>query len=497
MINTINPAVVFRRRNGWEAADMGVFLWRKNCFPIFIFAGIPWIILFVTAQITTRLGIEWLSTTTVLFIWWIKPLLDRFILHIVSIRFFEPHCLFKRLFKGLHKTIFTGLFGDLFLRRFSLSRSAVMPLRVLERLKGGYFKRRKQLLARNGLGFGTPLTLICLGMIAALNAGELVFLSSVFNMIQGTSANVFDFINDHGSIVTSLYLFNNILMETLYVCMGFSLYINSRVETEGWDIELLFKTYAEKNKKNQHYKTAFVIPVLALLFLFTPGKSFAQAEQQNHELLKPAAVSEEAEETLSRILEAPEFGTEKDSRRIQFKQKDEKESPQLSRPFESPFPLKEILGQLLRFVVVAAIIAAVCFIVFYAYRHRSRFFPRAAGGKSSIQDPAPEECQKLLQQAEEYHKKGKIREAWALCFKAFLSAFTRLWFVPFPAEATEYESLVLARKNTANTKNFEEFIHRWIAFAYGGQEPLAGSFEQAITSCRALLDTAGKTGDSE
>jgi hypothetical protein len=39
------------------------------------------------------------------------------------------------------------------------------------------------------------------------------------------------------------------LVETLYVCMGFSLYINSRIEVEGWDIEITFRSFAEKLRK--------------------------------------------------------------------------------------------------------------------------------------------------------------------------------------------------------------------------------------------------------
>jgi hypothetical protein len=287
--------------------------------------------------------------------------------------------------------------------------------------------------------------------------------------------------------------------------MGFSLYINSRVETEGWDIELLFKTCVEKNKKSHHFQKPAVLPLagsfLILFFLFVPCKSAAletvdpsRMEQQNYGSLIPQQVSAEAETNLEQILKDPKFGTEKDTRRIRLKNPNNRKQPQFRNPFNSSLPLEEIMGQLLRFIIVAAILAALGFAAFYTYRQRSRIFGREADEKSSIDDPArPEECAKLLKQAEEYHKKGETREAWAMCFRAFLSVFTSHWFVHFPAEATEYESLAMLHKSTGSgtlsksIKSFEEFIRYWISFAYGGREPAAGSFEQAVASCRLLL----------
>ena len=486
MSSMLSPAVLFRRRSGWEATDMGILLWRTNCFPILFFTGIPLIIFFITFQITIKLELDWFKQIMLLVIWWIKPLLDRFCLHVVSVRFFEPHASFRRLFRGLGRTIRTGLADDLLWRRLSPFRSARMPLRVLEHINGSNYKRRVQLLSRNGLGFGLPLTLICIGIVMALNMGELLFLNSIFNMVKGTNSNIIQFINEENNFVSALYLINAILIETLYITMGFSLYINSRVETEGWDIELLFKTCVEKNKKS---KVKLVVPVLILLFFFSPGAGYASEnsslELQKPEWLKPPPVSEKTGNTLNKILDDPKFGTAKESRSIQFKQSNE-----VQRGFTG-IPLKETLGKLLRFFVIAAALTALGCGLFYAYRHRSRFFPGHSTGKSNIYNPAREECHTLLQCAEELHNKGRIREAWAMCFRAFISIFAKIWFIPFPSEATEYESLTIVRKNTAaetGIEYFENFVQNWIIFAYGGQKPASGSFEQALASCRTLLE---------
>ena len=248
--DALRPAVHFRQRNGWEAADMGIFLWRANWLSMFLFLGIPAALL--SSLRFLPVGGRWLAALS---IWWFKPLLDRFCLHVLSVRFFESRAAPGRLFRGLGRTLFRGLAGDLLWRRFSPSRSARLPLRVLERLKGKNYRRRKGLLARNGLDFGFPLTAICLGLWMALILGEYLFFYSIADMVQsGGVGNPGDFFFQPPDNWSALFFwfdmlffwFTLTLIETLYTAMGFGLYINARVETEGWDIELLFKQCVER-----------------------------------------------------------------------------------------------------------------------------------------------------------------------------------------------------------------------------------------------------------
>jgi len=239
----LSPATVFRRRSAWEAVDMGILLWQNNWLPLLLFTGIPAGIISLLAGLLPKTT-EMIGMGAILF-WWLKPLIDRFCLHVVSVRFFEPAAPVRRLFRGLFRSLRTGLAADLLWRRFSASRSARMPLVVLENLKGNNYRRRKALLARNGLGFGASLTIICLGMSYALEAGVMVFVYGVMDIFQeGYAGTIMEFLTERNMAESVLCGICFILAETLYVCMGFGLYINSRVETEGWDIELYFKKYA-------------------------------------------------------------------------------------------------------------------------------------------------------------------------------------------------------------------------------------------------------------
>jgi len=517
MSSALTPATVFRRRTGWEAADMGMLLWQTNWLPLLLFTGIPaGILTLLTNMMPGGAGI----TVGAVVFWWCKPFLDRFCLQVVSVRFFEPGASFRRLFRGLFKTLRTGLAADLLWRRFSSGRSARMPLVVLERLKGKNYRRRKQLLARNGLGFGQALTVICLGMALVLEAGELLFLYGIFDLAQdGYAGNIVDFMTEENILVSILSWLNFILIETLYVCMGFGLYINSRVETEGWDIELLFKKCVEKagvrnpatTPKTPSSAPLTAAPLIALLLFFcfavpaqaqdTPVEQELQIEQEQQSeydprleqmLLRPAELSEQEQKALDEVFESMDFGNEKATWKIQFKRSDEeKPAAELKR---SLFPnLREIIGKVLRIILGAVLIAAVLVGAVYAYRNRARLFPALAGKSRAGGTPVPDEPQRLLEEAEKFHRAGKIREAWALCFRAFAAFFAGLF--PLPAEATEYEALALARKNGVDTAGFSVFVRRWVGFAYGGREPAAGMFEESLSGARLLLCKEHDTGE--
>ncbi|MCL1814350.1 MAG: hypothetical protein FWG27_00795 [Treponema sp.] len=499
MSSALSPAMVFRRRSGWEATDMGIFLWRINWFSLLLFMGIPAGMLFALNLILAGLNFEWAPLTTALLIWWLKPLLDRFGLQVVSVRFFEPRSSFRRLFRGLGKTLRTALAGDLLWRRFSFFRSARMPLLVLERLKAKNYIRRKQILARNGLGFGLALTLICIGITTALEFGELQFLQGTVGQIKRYDS-ILELISEENALISALFWITLILIEMLYVCMGFGLYINSRVETEGWDIELLFKKCVEK-AEHKNRSSGGIFAVIVLLFLFGPVNQTTALDGKTAEieLLQPDPVSEKTQEALDQVFDSPDFGRAKPSRRIQFKQSNvpAKNNTGYNR-FSFP-GLKEIMGLLLRFVLGSGLIVVLGFGAIYAYRHRGRLFPGLKGKSRITPKAAPDEPRQLLNQAEERHRAGRIREAWALCFRAFIAAFTQCWFLSFPAEATEYETLTLvnqvqrsSQQNNAagNSAGFTVFIRRWIGFAYGGREPAGGNFEEALTSCRSLLENS-------
>jgi hypothetical protein len=246
MTAAFKSALTLRRRSGWEAADMGILLWRQNWPALFLFFGIP-SGLFSLALFCIPGDEEIMAYIMGAVLWWPKPFFDRFALYIAAARFFEPEARMGRLFKGLGKSLIRGLAGDLLWRRFSPCRSSRMPLRVLEGLKGKALQRRLNVMNDRGLHFGFPLTVIFLALGGALAYGELAFIYGIFELLQpGYLGGFWDNWEVFSKASLALSWFNGLFVETLFVCAGFGVYINTRVETEGWDIELLFRQYAEK-----------------------------------------------------------------------------------------------------------------------------------------------------------------------------------------------------------------------------------------------------------
>ncbi|GMO26087.1 MAG: hypothetical protein Ta2B_06070 [Termitinemataceae bacterium] len=223
-----------RERTGFGACDCGLLLWRSNFLPLAISFAIPLTVLaaagsFLSADINT---IIFTSVT-----WWLKPLFDRLALHIIQIRFFNKDAQGKTLYKGIFKNTLKALAGDLLWRRFSIKRSVIMPIRILESLKGQKLLKRKKTLERGGIGFGIFLTIFCLCLEVLLFASTLVF----YYFLEEVSSYLEIFSGENSSfwLCAIPYLINYIIVETMYVCCGFSLYINSRVIVEGWDLQLI------------------------------------------------------------------------------------------------------------------------------------------------------------------------------------------------------------------------------------------------------------------
>jgi hypothetical protein len=251
------PVAPIRRSKDFrEAADSGLLLWRENFIFFLPFFAFPfWVCAFALRLLPGKEQyFSWLA------LWLLKPLFDRPILHVISIRFFENGASMERLFKGLGKTIFRGLPGDLLWRRFSPLRSAMIPVRVLEpaakseKENYGFGKRllaeRKKLLKKGGLGYCLFLSVWGASLEIVLLAGEILFFITMAELMRkGFISSFASSLQDAEIYIFAAWCFNYMLVETLYVCMGFSLYINSRIEVEGWDIEITFRNLAEKLRK--------------------------------------------------------------------------------------------------------------------------------------------------------------------------------------------------------------------------------------------------------
>jgi hypothetical protein len=489
--------LVLRRRSGWEAADSGLLLWRENCAWFFLFFVLP----LGSIALGLRLILPVLMRPwAYLILWWFKPLFDRFILHVIGIRFFEPQAGAGRLFRGLGKSLVRGLAGDLLWRRFSPWRAARMPIRTLENLRGRRLRNRGNVLGQGGLNFCAFLTLLGLILEGILLAGEAGFALIMIELFRpDLFSSIIESIINLEPFVFAAGCFNLALVESLYVCMGFGLYINSRVEVEGWDIQLLFRNFAEAKKKKAVLRGAAPVSIILMMILLLPLKGYAETKGPPPDTEAPAL------EILQEILNAPDFGGEKEGWGIRFKERKERREwpdfsslPQLEK-------IKLAMGYILRSLVILSIAALGIFSLRRLYilgRKKGWVTSRDSPGKDSaktggIIPPTRQSPAFLLDQAQDLYLGGRIREAWAACFAGAIAAYTRRRGVFFPPDATEYDCLALVRAldaEAAGEGGFAGLVLHWIDLAYRGVPPGMGTFEAALAFCRSL-DAPGAAGE--
>lgn len=249
-----SPRFALRPRSGWEAADLGILIWRSRPLVIITFTLIPALTAIALFSLFFR-GIEfplWLKDFSPYFplfaAGWFKPLYDRCALHICSTLFFKEAPRLRDFFAGLGRGLLRGLVGDILWRRFSPWRGVMIPLRVLETPRRVQLTRRKRALAQGGLMNGALITVLCVALELVLQICLLLFIYST-ESLAGSHEIPGALFSKPPIVFIIATEFTSILIETLYVCMSFGIYINSRVITEGWDLQFIFRHLAAQSPR--------------------------------------------------------------------------------------------------------------------------------------------------------------------------------------------------------------------------------------------------------
>ena len=487
---SLNSAFSLRQRSVWEAVDSGVLVWRNSFVYLIPFFAIPlWI-----AACGLRLLPADFRFVSYLGLWWLKPLFDRLALHVVSRRFFgsPAPAKLKELGRGLWE-MRRGLLGDLLWRRFRAGRAAEMPIRVLEHIGVKQFRLRKMALVPGGINFCSFISFMGLLMEGMLLVVEAMFAFGVSAVFFPSAAGYMrDNMAAMENYIFAAFCFNLMLVESLYVCMGFGLYINSRVEVEGWDLQLLFQKLAGPPVK---------IAIFACLFLVLSHAAHAEEAVKYFPDNFPA-VREEALVNLQEILASEDFGGEKEGWSIRFKKPSRQGQRKMPDLNFAPWlnVVRQVSGFILRLFIILAIVCFAGFAFYWLWKnYRNSFRWKGRNGvKNYVNSLLPSESpESLFARAEDFFHRGNLREAWAACFAGCIASFIRCHSLTFPADATEYECLALVRQAFGNeTKAFGELVERWILLAYGGRIPGQGAFESALSYGRSILDSPLLNGAS-
>ena len=243
-----------RTRTHWEAVDLGLALvqtYWKNLYAAWLVVALPAVFLALTLIYLLNDSDNALMYGMLL-LWWLKPLYDRVLLHVLSRAVFGEKVGWRDALHAMPGLLrHSGLFRGLTWGRFSPKRSYKLPTWQLEGVKGQ--TRYRRLLSLKGDG-AVRLLMVCSTFEMILIVGVLGFVLMMLppEFILSRLESFSDFFTSDkvslwfNAIYNLGYFLAISIIEPFYVAAGFTLYLNRRTEIEGWDIELGFRTLAAR-----------------------------------------------------------------------------------------------------------------------------------------------------------------------------------------------------------------------------------------------------------
>lgn len=473
-------AIVLRRRNAWEALDLGHAMLRAWAGPAYR----AWLATYWLFGVALLLVLSPWPSFAIVALWWLKPVFDRVLLFTFS------RCLFGtpttvrdvwRALPGLLKG--PGVLSGLTLRRLSLRRSFLLPVWQLEGQRGNEARQRFKVLSRRTAGNAVWLTFVGANLVTVIGFSLMVLLEMMVPLDQG-SLFFGDALRGGGYpgwkqlVVNLLMMVAESVIEPLYVASGFALYLNRRSELEGWDIELALRRLAERIGRG----AAAARPVAALAMAV--GLTVLVASAPEPAWAAEATSDSVAKQTVRAVLADPVFGREVEKMRWQPRADDKgkkTKAPAWLKPF---LAFIEFFSQTLRGLVWIGALLLAAVLIYLVIRYRESWLrpgrqapPDFLFGLDVRPQSLPADVAAAARAA---LAAGRVEEALSLLYRGSLVALIHRWQVDFRAGDTEEDCLRRCRGIVEDGAQsyFGGLLGAWRAAAYAHRPPPAPAIEQ-------------------
>ena len=508
-----DATVVVRPRPTWEAMDLGILLSQRNRRLL----TISWAI--VTLPIFALLTLLlWDSPSLAAFIfWWLKPAFERLPLYILSKALFGETPTLQQALRQWPQLLKPQLLASLTWRRFSLSRSFLLPVVQLEGLSGEARQQRLQVLLQRDAGAARWLTIIGVHLESALWIGLMVLfyllvpqqveLDWSWQALLSAATQDWRWLEHLTNVFYVLVL---VVWEPIYVACGFSLYLNRRTVLEAWDIELVFR------RLRQRLSSVAATLLLAAFLLMPVGQCVWAAEPlmspDSPRLLDQPLTSQASRDSIKAILDQPPFKHKETLTRYRFGK--DNTGAEASDDSKAPGWLKALFKLLdnQRFGAVATLIEVALWgtviggIGMLLWRYRDwlqTFVSRRPAVTSKVIRPLPQQAFGLDLNREslpadiacsaESLWESDPREALGLLYRALLSHLLHDYQMSLKAADTENEVLLRIEQLRqpelfAFSKNL---TGHWQNMAYGHRRPPGSVQYELCDGWRALFGPGG------
>ncbi len=479
-------AVKLRPRTPWEGIDLGFMLARQWFLPLWLLwmiSALPVLLLVIFLP----LELVWKA----LLLWWFKPLYEPPLLYWMGQRLFGEQPSWRELRAAWTQTVLPQLFANLTWRRLNPARSFVMPVTVLERLRGKPRSERIRVLSRKS-NAASWLTFIGIHFEYILLMG-LFFLVSMLIPEELAVGILDDYLFASNAIGEWVTLGSGLLVMSMaapfYVAGGFALYLTRRSELEAWDIELGLRRMAQR-------QTGAVAAWIGALFVSgllawgVPATPLQAAQTVDREQVRSA---------IEEVLADEAFGRTREATRWKYVGPKDKDSEQENPFFEWLASLTEgfaAFGELLLWLAGGGVLA---YLIYWFLNNRElnparfsssgngRVVPTQIAGldlrPESLPDDPASEAERLIEA-------GDYRGALSLLYRGALSVLIHRHALEIPDGATEGECRLLVADQLGQDLGdyFTGLTRVWLRQAYGHWPP---ERDQALALCQAWRSCFG------
>ncbi len=516
-----DASVAIQPRTPWEAIDLGVLLARKH--RGLLIASWAMVTLPIFALLSLLLW-DYPKIAIVVF-WWLKPVYERLPLLILSQALFDPAPSLKEVLKGWLKTLRPNLLASLTWRRFSLSRSFILPVQQLEQLSGAELRQRIEVLSQKDQFAARCLTVVGSALELCLWIGMIVlFYALIPQQVELDWAwlmmlKLNNELNWLEHLSNLFYVLILMIWGPIYVSCGFTLYLNRRTVLEAWDIELVLRRLRQRLTGS-----AYVLMIgLGLTLISPPPKAWSAQQDFSCPIPElstenepgpdsPRLVNQDLTSTASRqdihnVLQQPPF---KNPKTVSgWRLPEEQKTSQAENGADKLNNLREWLKWLLQLgnylaqafkVLLWAIVIAVTGVVIWRYRKWLATFVNRRAPREKPHRLQPEQLFGLQISAEslpgdvadsaERLWPSQPREALGLLYRALLSRLLSDYQLPLKSADTEGQVLqrIAALDQPALNEFSRNLTQHWQNLAYGHQLPAAHVQQELCEQWRHLFD---------
>lgn len=512
-----------RPRSAWEAVDLGLLMAKRWWLPMMKI----WLLISFPVFVFTLLIPDNFFWVGALLLWWLKPVLERPLLHILSHAVFNDLPDTRSTFKLFPALALKQVFASLTWRRLSPTRSMDLPVLQLEGLSGARRQERLGVLHREDSSPASWISFMGLALEIFLWLGMISFIWALIPRELDIEWANFFFDQESSNLhllQLLIWYFALSLTAPFYVACGFALYLNRRIKLEAWDIDIAFRRIA--NKRISDNKNSSANTLSSLLLALTLGLSIfildaqrsAYADDQlpavedsaktttdSDDLVIDKPVGEfteidrtQAQESVKAVLQQAEFSRKEMKRTLKLddpEEDDEADAEFWEKFFKflenfEGFVAAASLLEILLWIAVAALIG----FVFYRYRHwlaaqfvrinptpAPRAKPVTLFGMDVTRESLPDD---ISTNALALLHAGDARATLALLYRASLFHLIHSG-VDIHDGHTERECAELMREHfikstTAQTQvdYFAQLTREWQRLAYGHLAPNADTAQQ-------------------